>query len=311
METRAHHVLIGIFTVAIVSAAMLFGLWLAKGPTGGFTYYDVIFHESVYGLFEGSSVQYSGVNDGDVVTLTLDPTDPRQVHALIRAGGKTPVKRDTEARLAMTGITGTSVIQLSGGTPQSPRLTASHGEMPVIVASRSALSTFAEGGEDIVSSLNAVLRAAQRVLSPENTARIDRTLADIEQVAGALANERGDMHAMLSTITASAHDADHALKNADRLIEQGNVLASGHGEQILANVQQSTTSLARTSDSIDQLIQANRASVNTGLGAADQLGPTLAELRATLASLRAVTEQLQDDPSAYLLGRDKLREFSP
>lgn len=41
METRAHHVLIGIFTVAIVSAAMLFGLWLAKGPTGGgFTYYD-------------------------------------------------------------------------------------------------------------------------------------------------------------------------------------------------------------------------------------------------------------------------------
>ena len=312
METRAHHVLIGIFTVAIVSAAMLFGLWLAKGPMGaGVTYYDVIFREPVYGLSEGSAVQYSGVNVGDVVTLRLDPTDPRHVHVLIRVGGNRPVKRDTEARLAMTGITGTSVIQLSGGTPQSPRLTAPHGETPVIVASRSALSTFAEGGEDLISSLNAVLHAAQQVLSPENTARIDRTLTDIEQVTGALPNERGDLHAMLSTITASARDADHALKNTDRLIEQGNALASGHGEQILANVQQLTASLARTSDSIEQLIEANRPSVNTGLGAADQLGPTLAELRATLASLRTVTERLQDDPSAWLLGRDKLREFSP
>lgn len=271
----------------------------------------VIFHESVYGLSEGSAVQYSGVNVGDVVTLTLDPTDQREVHALIRVGGKTPVKRDTKARLAMTGITGTSVIQLSGGTPQSQRLTASHGETPIIVASRSALSTFAESGEDLVSSLNTVLRAAQQVLSPENTARIDRTLADVEQVAAALANERGDLHAMLTMITASARGADHALKNADRLIQQGNVLASGHGEQILLNVQQLTASLARTSDSVEQLIEANRASVNTGLGAADQLGPTLAELRATLASLRAVTAQLQDDPSAWLLGRDKLREFSP
>lgn len=51
MKTRAHHVLIGIFTVSIVAAAVLFGLWLAKGPTGGgFTDYDVIIHETVYGL---------------------------------------------------------------------------------------------------------------------------------------------------------------------------------------------------------------------------------------------------------------------
>ncbi|WP_028218989.1 MlaD family protein [Paraburkholderia oxyphila] len=312
METRAHHVLIGLFTVAVVAAAMLFGLWLAKGPTsGGFTEYDIIFHEPVYGLSEGSPVQYSGVNVGDVLTLSLDPADPRQVHARVRIGRKTPVKRDTEARLAMTGITGTSVIQLSGGTPQSPRLAAPAGETPVIVASRSALSTFAEGGEDVVSNLNATLRAMQQVLSPENATRIGQTLADVQQVAGALANERGDLHAMLLAITASAHDADHALKSADRLMQQGNALASGQGPQIVANVQQLTASLARTSDSVDQLVQANRAAIKSGLRGADQLGPTLAELRATLASLRELTERLQEDPSGWLLGRDKLPEFSP
>jgi len=116
---------------------------------------------------------------------------------------------------------------------------------------------------------------------------------------------------MLLAMTASARDADQALKSADRLMQQGNALASGQGQQILANVQQLTASLARTSDSVEQLIEANRASVNSGLRDADQLGPTLAELRATLASLRALTDHLQDDPSAWLLGRDRLRDFSP
>lgn len=30
METRAHHVLIGLVTVLVVTGAMLFGLWLTK-----------------------------------------------------------------------------------------------------------------------------------------------------------------------------------------------------------------------------------------------------------------------------------------
>jgi phospholipid/cholesterol/gamma-HCH transport system substrate-binding protein len=179
------------------------------------------------------------------------------------------------------------------------------------IATRSALSTFAEGGEDVVGNLNTVLRSMHQVLSPENAARIERTPADVERVAGSMANERGDLHAMLLAMTASARDADHALKSADRLMQQGNALASGQGQQILANVQQLTASLARTSDSVEQLIEANRASVNSGLRGADQLSPTLAELRATLASLRALTDRLQEDPSAWLLGRDKLRDFSP
>ncbi len=30
METRAHHVLIGLFTVLVVGAALMFALWLGK-----------------------------------------------------------------------------------------------------------------------------------------------------------------------------------------------------------------------------------------------------------------------------------------
>ena len=50
MEPRAHHVLIGLFTVLTVGAALLFALWLNKaGADRAFTDYEVIFNEAVSG----------------------------------------------------------------------------------------------------------------------------------------------------------------------------------------------------------------------------------------------------------------------
>ncbi|MBK5519185.1 MCE family protein, partial [Pseudomonas sp. TH10] len=48
METRAHHVLIGLFTVIVVAAALLFGLWLAKSSVDTeFKDYEIVFNEAV------------------------------------------------------------------------------------------------------------------------------------------------------------------------------------------------------------------------------------------------------------------------
>ena len=68
METRAHHVMIGLFSVIVVVGAMLFGLWLAKSSVdSAFQDYEVIFNEAVSGLSQGSAVQYSGIKVGDAV----------------------------------------------------------------------------------------------------------------------------------------------------------------------------------------------------------------------------------------------------
>ena len=135
METRAHHVLIGMVTVLVVAGAMLFGLWLAKSSVDStFKDYEVVFNEPVTGLSKGSAVQYSGIKVGDVTSLHLDPADPRRVLARIRLNAETPVKQDTQAKLTLTGVTGTSLIQLSGGTPDSPPLVGKGNKLPVIIA---------------------------------------------------------------------------------------------------------------------------------------------------------------------------------
>ena len=166
METRAHHVLIGLCTVLVVAGALLFGLFLAKSSVDTeFKDYEVVFNEAVSGLSKGSSVQYSGIKVGDVVSLRLDPQDPRRVLARIRLGGDTPVKEDTQAKLALTGITGTSIIQLSGGTPQSPTLKGHDGKLPVIIASPSPISRLLNDSNDLMSGISALLHNANQMFS--------------------------------------------------------------------------------------------------------------------------------------------------
>jgi phospholipid/cholesterol/gamma-HCH transport system substrate-binding protein len=312
METRANHVLIGAFTILAVAAAMLFGLWLAKDHRGAdLSQYDVVFNEPVMGLSEGSSVQFSGIKVGDVVTLTLDQTDPKKVHARIRVNESTPIRQDTQARLTLTGITGTSIIQLSGGSPHSPTLVAPAGKIPVIIASPSPLAQLASNGEDLMGNLNEVLRGARTLLSAQNTERASQTLEHLEATTGALANQRDDMHKMVLTFTETAREANQALKSANLLLMRTDKMVAGHGDAILDNTKQLTASLARVSDNIDRLLSNNGGAVSQGLASTAELGPALRELRETLASLRQITRRLDENPSDYLLGRDRNREFSP
>ncbi|MQK16740.1 MlaD family protein, partial [Escherichia coli] len=94
----------------------------------------------------------SGIKVGDVVSLSLDPNDPRQVQALIRVAEDTPIKENTHARLAVTSITGGAVIQLYGGTPTSPPLATRNHEPTVIIADPSPLSRLLTNGEDLVTN---------------------------------------------------------------------------------------------------------------------------------------------------------------
>lgn len=88
METRAHHVVIGLFTLIVVSAALLFCLWLTNsGSDRQFRLYDIVFNEPVSGLSQGSTVQYSGIRVGEVTQLRLDRDNPNKVWARIRVSG--------------------------------------------------------------------------------------------------------------------------------------------------------------------------------------------------------------------------------
>ncbi|NER62197.1 MCE family protein [Pseudomonas sp. MAFF212428] len=312
METRAHHVLIGLITVLVVAGAMLFGLWLAKSSVDStFKDYEVVFNEAVTGLSKGSAVQYSGIKVGDVINLRLDPNDPRRVLAHIRLSAETPIKQDTQAKLTLTGVTGTSLIQLSGGTPESPALEGKGGKLPVIIASPSPIARLLNDSSDLVTNINLLLHNANRLFSEENATRLGATLANLEQTTGAIAGQRDDIRVAIRQMAQVGKQAGDALEQTSTLMRNANQLLGSEGRQIVGNAEQAMQSLARSTATINAMLDDNREAINGGAQGFNALAPAIRELRDTLTSLKGISQRLEANPSGYLLGRDTNKEFTP
>lgn len=312
METRAHHVLIGLFTVVAVGCALLFALWLGKSSMDReYSYYDIGFSQAVSGLSSGSSVEYSGIKVGDVVQLWLEPDDPRKVRARIRVYGGTPIKTDTQARLALANITGSMVIQLHGGTPESPRLKGDPDNPPLIIADPSSLSALLENGEDLMSNINNLLLSANQIFSEENTTRLSRTLEHLEQATSVLSDQRGDLAQTLQQFNQLSQQANTVMGELSSLARNANGLLDEQGRSVLDSAAHSMKALDRTTARLDTLLEDNQGALNNGMQGFNELGPAINELRTTLGALRRVTQRLEDNPSGFLLGRDKLQEFNP
>ncbi|MCQ2030434.1 MlaD family protein [Stutzerimonas zhaodongensis] len=312
METRAHHVLIGLFTVVAVGCALLFALWLGKSSMDReYSYYDIGFSQAVSGLSSGSSVEYSGIKVGDVTELWLEPDDPRKVRARVRVYGGTPIKTDTQARLALANITGSMVIQLHGGTPEAPRLEGDRDEPPLIVADPSSLSALLENGEDLMSNINNLLLSANQIFSEENTSRLSRTLEHLEQATSVLSEQRGDLAQTLQQFNQLSQQANTVMGELSSLARNANGLLDDQGRSVLTSAAQSMNTLDQATARLDKLLEENEGALNNGMQGFNELGPAINELRSTLGALRRVTQRLEDNPSGFLLGRDKLQEFNP
>ncbi|VXB32209.1 ABC-type transport system involved in resistance to organic solvents, periplasmic component USSDB6C [Pseudomonas sp. 8BK] len=305
MEPRAHHVLIGLFTVLMVAAALGFALWLSKASSDQeLNDYDVIFTEAVSGLSQGSAVQYSGIKVGDVISLRLDPQDPRKVRAHIRVNANTPIKEDTRARLSITGITGAALIQLHSGSPESPMLISKGDQRAEIIADRSPLSRLMSNGEDLVLSVTRLLNRANQLFSRDNIGSISRTLENIEQTSASVAEQRDELRTALQQMSSASQEAANLMRNANQLL-------SGQGREAMDSANRLLTSLERSSSNVERLLSDNRAALDGGMQGIGELGPTIIELRETLSALRSFARRLEEDPAGYLLRSDTIKEFQP
>jgi len=304
--------MIGMVTVLVVAAAMLFGLWLAKASVDAtFKDYEVVFNEAVTGLSKGSAVQYSGIKVGDVISLRLDPEDPRRVLAHIRLNAETPIKQDTQAKLTLTGVTGTSLIQLSGGTPESPPLVGKGGKLPVIVASPSPIARLLTNSSDLVTNINLLLHNANRLFSEDNVNRLSATLENLEQTTGAVSAQREDIRLAIKQMATLGQQAGAALQQTGDLMRNANQLLAKRGPDIFDSADQTMQSLARSTATLNAMLESNRDAIDSGAQGFRDLSPAIRELRDTLNSLKAISRRLEANPSGYLLGRDQSKEFEP
>ncbi|HCA03925.1 MlaD family protein [Vreelandella alkaliphila] len=313
METRAHHVLIGLFTLGTAAAALLFALWMSYAAgERNYQPYRILFERSVSGLSIGSKVQYNGIEVGDVTELTLNPDDPRQVIASVRVYEDTPVKTDTRAKLAFASITGSMSVQLYGGTPESPRLVNQTDSMaPFINADPSPIATLFDEGETMIQNINSILINVNELFNDGNREQAGTILTSIAQITEMIASQQTALDQNMALFGEVSRQATTTLESIDTLSQEATQLLRQDGQQMMQSAESASRDVASAAQRIEQLVNDNAGAVDSTLQGAQDIAPALSALRSTLTNLERITRQLEESPTDFFLGRDQVKEFRP
>lgn len=309
MEPKAHHLVIGLFTVAVFAAALLFALWLGKSNTDrDWAWYEIGFDYAVSGLSKGNPVQYSGVGIGEVVDLYLDPENPSHVRALVRVYDDVNIRENSRVSLVLANITGSMSVRFQGGTLDSPVLEGPRDDPPLIMAEPSVFTSILDNGEALMSKADRLLTNANALFSEQNSDNLTVILANTRAATEALLAHRGELEQLMERMNDASVRAAQAAAKVDRFADNADRFLQNEGQETFAALNTAIASIQATATRIDLLTANNEGALNEGLRGLGELSPALRELRSTLRNLNHFTRQLEDNPSSTIWGRETMQE---
>ncbi len=334
METRAHFIIIGLFTILGILGGLGFFLWLASVQIDRqYAQYGVLF-DNVSGLDRSADVLFNGVAVGSVTGIRIWENDPSQAFVAIEIDATTPVAVDTVARLESQGVTGVAYIALSGGAPGAALLTRQPDGPPIIPSRQSSFQSLVNSAPDLIEDASNIIRQLEQLTGPENqdhvrsilenldnaTEGLEQALTDFsdisntlstatEQVTGFVAGFEGVGEAAKSTLTAADtsfaaitetfENANTAIENLGPAIDQANDAIATINTVIAEDFAPLASDIRTTLTNADNtLASADQAFVRADDIMAADLGPAITDARSALNDLaEAVTSVTTDVPA--------------
>ena len=333
METRASHLLIGSFVLAMVAAAFGFIMWLAKVEIDReFDHYNIVFEGSVSGLSPAGQVRYNGVPVGVVQTIAIDPDNPGQVIVGVEVASSTPVKEDSVAVLEMQGITGVSYVQLSGGSPESPVLTRKSGQTRAVIQSKpSQIDQLFSGAPELINRFIKLVGEATKVFDDDNRKAIGDILASVQEISGTVSGRSDELDGILRDFAKTSGQLQQAVassnkllqsldEDASRLTESADVsLAMLRGtlssldntmersvQPMLGQTRETAASIEKLTDQFSLLLADNDEALTGFFGdGLFEFTRLITEMRLLVDNLNRVTSRIESDPAQFLFGNSQ------
>ncbi len=311
METRAHHILIGVFMLTMVAGLFAFIIWAAKVDIDTqFSFYDIYFEESVAGLSIGSDVSYRGVSIGQVRTITLDRDDPGRVRVTIRVVADTPIRRDSVASLEYQGLTGLAFVQISGGTAAAPPLTPGpEGQPPVIDSEPSQIQALFTGAPDLIRQGIIMLQRVSSFLDEENRVAVANILASTDRISSGLADRTGQIQAIIDNADGTLRELRQAAKSVNALAQSATGVVDQDLRALVADLREVSQSIRDLSRSLNQAVVDNsQALAGFSSNTLPELALFVQEARRLASSIARIAERIEQSPTDFIFS-DKKPEY--
>ncbi len=316
MVSKAQKIRLGIFlTISIlIFLAMIVVLSINRFFKEKDIYHIAYQNVSVTGLDVGSSVKFLGLTIGSVQNIKIDPKDISRIIVTIGVKKGTPIKKDVHADIFTVGITGLKMIELRGGTNESPNLQPGD----FIQAGTSLTENITGKAEVIAGKIEQVLNNLLRLTTEQNQNKIfslvDDTRKTLQNANTVLTENRGtinrsfrNLDSTFAHLSSSSKSADLALRKIDFFVQSDSFRTT------LSNIAQIADKLNKSNiynldkqlnlavgqlnhllNQLDIIITANRFKFNKSVD----------ELNQAIESLNRTARRVEANP-AILLGGSK------
>ena len=214
------NLMIGSTTLAVIAVAFVGVLGFRKihaiqqqGPL------RIVFEGSASGLHKGGSVNFDGVQVGEIKSLKLD--NPRKVVAFVMLDNSAPIRKDTIVGLEFQGLTGVAAISLTGGAATAPGVPLDEDGVPILTADLTET-------ESIRDSLHNVDR-----LLVGNQSTIKDGLLSFETYTASLASKAEAIDSIIGKADSAFATIDSAMTKIDNVVPG---LADGKANELFEKV---------------------------------------------------------------------------
>lgn len=216
MRARAGNLMIGTTTLAVIAVAFAGLLGFSKiqsvrqqGPL------RIVFEGSATGLRKGGSVNFDGVQVGEVKSLKLD--NPRKIVALVMLDNSAPIRKDTVVGLQFQGLTGVAAISLTGGAAAAPPVPLDEDGIPTLTADLTEIESI----RDTLHNVDQVLVG--------NRSTIKNTLLNFETYTASLASKGEAIDSIIRKADNAFASFDSAMTRIDSVVPS---LADGKADEL-------------------------------------------------------------------------------
>lgn len=296
MESRAHALAAGIFALALGLAAA-FAVWWLSGKREATEEYLVVSTRSLTGLNSQGTVRYRGVRAGKVQDISVDPDDRRNILVRIRIGKGFPITRSTTAQINTQGVTGLAYVQLDDDGSSDEPLTAPPGQVPRIALRAAGYDSLTDVAAKVLAQVQVLVSRVNVLLSEQNLARINGTLANLETASASLSDTMKAAPELMAQLKQVASDANIRRLNA---ILANLERTSGETAPLARDLRQLVASLQSASKRIEA-VSADAGAQVVG-DTLPRMNGLLEDLSSTSRQLGRLLQELEKSPQALLFG---------
>lgn len=297
MENRSYALMTGVFTIALLVATVLVGLWLNRDKTE-LTPYEIVTTQSIPGLNPQATVRYRGLEVGRVDEIVFDPKVTGQILIRLSVEEGSPITTTTFASLGYQGVTGIAFIQLDDDRTGSPLLKTDPDHVGRIPLRPGLLDQLEKRGIAILDRTEEITTRINNLMSDENQKTIIGAFDNISKAAAAYGEIPQRLGPTIDKLPRLADKLEGSLESFDTFADSATTTVQNY-DRLATGLQAPDGPLNRLNDAIGSL-----QGVTSDLEAETlpHVVRMTDEARTALRSVRRTADSLSDRPQSILFG---------